>query len=109
MSDVLRILVAPLAWLASFSAIYGLHGLGCALRWPEVEISALSLSLFRAVLLGALLTALLLQLGLLQALRSRRFGAGSSFVRRTSVATGWTGLAATLWTLHPVAVTSSCG
>ena len=107
MSDVLRILAPPLVWLASFSAIYGLHGLGCALRWPEIEMPWLSL--FRWVLLAAWLAAFLAQIALLLALRSERFGSGSPFVRWTSIGTAWIGLAATLWTLHPVATTSSCG
>ena len=107
MIDVQRILAAPLAWLASFSAVYGLHGLGCALRWPEVAMPWFSL--FRGVLLAAWLAALLVQLALLVALRSDRFGSSSSFVRWTSIATGWVGLVAAFWTLHPVAATSSCG
>ena len=107
MTDLLRILVAPLAWLASFSAVYGLHGLGCALGWAEVELMAFSL--FRVALLAAWCVAILLQLGLLLALGSDRFGSASAFVRRTSVSLGGVGLIATLWTLHPVAVTSTCG
>ena len=51
MSDILRILVAPLAWLASFSAVYGIHGLACALGWPGIGLPGLSL--FRVVLLAA--------------------------------------------------------
>ena len=109
MIDVLRILAAPLAWLASFSAVYGLHGLGCALRWPE-EVAMPWFPPFRGVLLAAWIAALLVQLALLMALRSDRFGSSSSFVRWTSIATGWVGLVAALWTLQPVATTtSSCG
>ena len=105
MIDVLRILVAPLVWLAAFSGVYGLHGLGCVLGWTEVDV--LALSLFRTALLGAWGFAVLLQIGLLLALRFERFGSPSPFVRRTSVALGWVGLVATLWTLHPVALTST--
>ena len=107
MIELLRILVAPLVWLAAFSGVYGLHGLGCALRWSEVEV--LSLSLHRFFLLSAWFAAILVQIALLAALRSERFGSNSSFVHGTSVAMGWVGLVATLWTLHPVAVTSACG
>lgn len=106
MSDILRILIAPLVWLASFSAVYGIHGLACALGWPDVGLPGLSL--FRAVLLGAWLAAVGAQVALLLALRSGRFGSQSSFVRWTSIATAWVGLVATLWTLNPVALTSSC-
>lgn len=107
MSDVLRILVPPTVWLASFSAIYGLHGLGCALGWPEIELPLLSL--FRGLLLAAWIAAILAQIALVLALRSDRIGSGSPFVRWTSITTACVGLAATLWTLHPVAVISSCG
>lgn len=107
MIEILRILVAPLVWLAAFSGVYGLHGLGCALQWPQVEM--LSLSLYRFLLLAAWLAAILAQIALLAALRSERFGSSFPFIRWTSIATGWVGLVATLWTLHPVAVLSACG
>ena len=106
MIDVLRILVAPLVWLASFSGIYGLHGIACAGDWTEVEL--LGLSLFRVALIGAWAVAILVQIALLLALRSDRFGSRSAFARRTSVITGWVGLVATLWSLQPVVTTSSC-
>ena len=106
MIDLLRILIAPLAWLAAFSGVYGLHGLGCELAWPEVPLW--SLSLLRVALLAAWAAAVLVQIGLLLGLRSARFGSDSHFVRRTSVTLGWVGLIATLWTLQPVAATSTC-
>jgi len=105
--ELLRILVAPLVWLAAFSGVYGLHGLGCVLRWTELEV--LSLPLFRVVLVTAWFAATVLQAALLIMLHSQRFGSRLPFVRWTSVATAWVGLTATLWTLHPVAVASSCG
>lgn len=107
MTELLRILIAPLVWLAAFSGVYALHGLGCALGWPEVEV--LSLSVFRVVLVSAWLVAISFQVLLVVALHSQRFGSRSSFVRRTSLATAWVGLVTTLWTLHPVALVSSCG
>ena len=107
MIEVLRILAPPLVWLGSFSAIYSLHGLGCALGWPEVELALLSL--FRGILLAGWLAAFLAQVVLLLALRSERFGSHSPFVRWTSIGTAWVGLVAALWTLHPVATISPCG
>ena len=98
MRDVLRILAAPLLWLAAFSAVYALHGLACAGGWAEA----------RPVLLAAWGAAILAQGALLLALHARRTGASAPFARRVSLATGWTGLAATLWSLFPVAVTSAC-
>lgn len=107
MNDLARILVAPALWLASFSAIYGLHGLGCALRWPDTGLAGVSV--FRGALLAAWLTAVLVQIVLILALRSDCIGSGSAFTRWTSIATAWVGLTATLWTLYPVALISSCG
>lgn len=106
MIEVLRILVAPLVWLAAFSGIYGLHGIGCAMGWGEVEV--LWLSLFRLLLLAAWLVAIVAEIGILMLLRSERFGSHQSFVRSASVATGWVGLVATLWTLYPVTLMSAC-
>ena len=107
MTDVLRILIAPLVWLAAFSGVYGLHGIGCAMGWTEVEL--LTLSLFRVALLAAWGAAVVVEIALLAGLRSERFGSESPFVRGISVTLGWVGLVAALWTLHPVAVTSTCG
>ncbi|CUH11476.1 hypothetical protein JSE7799_00182 [Jannaschia seosinensis] len=106
MIDLLRILIAPLVWLAAFSGIYGLHGVGCAYGWSEITV--LSLSLFRVALLASWGATVLIQIGLLLALCSDRFGSGSLFVRRVSVTLGWVGLVAAIWTLHPVAILSSC-
>jgi len=105
--ELLRILLPLLVWLASFSAIYGLHGLGCALGWPEV--AWLGLSFFRWALLIAWLAAIVLQLLLLLAVGKWSFGPTSDFYRKVSLATVWSGLIATGWTLFPVAVSSTCG
>lgn len=106
MTDVLRILIGPLAWLASFSAVYGLQGLGCASGWGGIGIGAISL--FRLALLAAWFCAIAVQTVILSALFSRRFASASGFVRGVSKTTGWVGLVATLWSLFPVAVISSC-
>ena len=107
MRDLLRILLPLLVWLASFSAIYGLHGLGCALGWPEV--AWLGLSLFRWALLIAWFSAILLQLLLLLAVRKWPFSSDSDFYRKVNLVTAWSGLIATGWTLFPLAVSSTCG
>ncbi len=105
MTDLLRILIAPLVWLAAFSAIYGLHGVLCG---QAVTGTVMGLPLQRVALVAAYLLAILLQLGLLWALHSRRFGAPAGFARFVSRATGWTGLVATILSLLPVAVTTYC-
>ena len=78
MRELLRILLPLLVWLASFSAIYGLHGLGCALGWPEV--AWLGLSLFRWALLIAWLAAIVLQLLLLLTVGKWSFGPTTDFI-----------------------------
>lgn len=98
MSAILRIALPLTLWLAGFSAVYGLHGLVCSGGWPGG----------RPLLIAGGAAVLALQLALLLALRSQRFGDPAPFVRRTSLLLAIVGLAATLWTLIPVAVTSTC-
>lgn len=107
MKELVRILLPLLVWLASFSAIYGLHGLGCAFGWTEIALSGLSL--FRWTLLGAWLAAILVQLLLLLAVRKRLSGSTLDFYRVGNLATAWSGVTATGWTLFPLAVSSTCG
>ncbi len=106
MTDILRILIAPLTWLGSFSAVYGLHGAACAFGWAESSVSGISL--LRLVLSSAWLCAIALQVAILAGLHSRRFASPFRFVRGVSRMMGWVGLIATLWSLFPVAATSSC-
>ncbi len=106
MKDILRILIAPLVWLAAFSAVYGLHGLLCGHGLEDAELGEISLP--RVILATAYIVAVLLQLALLAALYSPRFASRSGFVRFVSRATAWVGLIATLWSLFPVIATSYC-
>lgn len=105
MKDLLRILVAPLAWLAAFSAVYGLHGVLCA---TGLDGSAPGPQGSRFALVLAFVLAVLLQVGLLVLLYSSRFGAAPGFVRVVSWTSGWVGLAATGWSLFPTLVASTC-
>ncbi|MEA5160301.1 hypothetical protein U5903_05875 [Cereibacter johrii] len=98
MSAILRIALPLTLWLAGFSAVYGLHGLVCSGGWPGG----------RLLLIAGGGAVLALQLGFLLALRSRRFGDPGRFVRGTSLLLAVVALVATLWTLIPVAVTSTC-
>jgi hypothetical protein len=102
MTDLLRILVSPLAWLASFSAIYGLQGLLCEIG-PN---GMFGLSWDRVILVAAFLLAVLMQLGLLALLNSARFP--PNFTRTVSRTSGWVGLMATIWTLIPILAVSTC-
>jgi len=105
-SDLLRILAAPVAWLAAFSAVYGLHGILCE-AGPAGTLLGLPA---KSALLGlAFGLAVLLQLALLALLHAPRFDPGPGFTRTLSRAGGWVGLVATLWTLFPTLATSTCG
>ncbi len=99
MTEVLRILIAPLVWLAAFSAVYGLHGVICG---QGIE------TMPRALLVGAFMLAIGLQAGVLAALYAPRFASPSPFVRFVSQATGWVGVVAAVWTLFPTVVTTYC-
>ena len=96
MTDVLRLFGPLVLWLGSFSAIYGLHAVLCVQGWD------------RSVLVGAWLLAVALQVGVLLALTTDRFGARPGFARWTSVALATVSLVAMVWTLSPIAVLGAC-
>lgn len=106
MTDLVRILLAPLVWLASFSAVYGLHGLICG---HGIDGQVLDLvSLPRALMVLAYVLAILIQVGLVWSLHAERFSSPSSFVGFVSRATGWLSLVAAVWTLLPTVTTTYC-
>jgi len=105
MTDILRISVPLTAWLASFSAVYGLHGLVCSERWLE---AGLGLAAGRAALVAAWIAATAVQVAFVLVLRSPRFVSSSPFIRRISLALAIAALVSTLWTLSPVAMTTTC-
>jgi len=107
MKDLSRILLSPVVWLASFSAVYALHGLVCQLDPGAPGLLGVSWS--RITLVVAFVLAALVQVGLLALLYSPRFGAAPGFARSVSRMSGWVGLVATVWTLFPTLVTSPCG
>ncbi len=94
-------LAGPMIWAITFSAVYGLHGIGCALAWPEVDLAFLSLH--RLAMLAAWGVGLL-ACGLLLAW----LPAGARMRVWLPRAGGWVGLGATFFTLFPVIVTTSC-
>ncbi|WP_426039799.1 hypothetical protein [Brevundimonas sp. DC300-4] len=106
MKDIIRILIAPLVWLASFSAVYGLHGLICGHGIDGMVFGLLSLP--RALMALAYGLAVLIQVGLVWGLQAERFSSSSPFVRFVSRATGWVGLVAVVWSLLPTVTTTYC-
>lgn len=107
MKDMVRILIGPTAWLAAFSAVYGLHGIACSFGWAEVELWGFSL--MRVALAAAWLASIVVLALILAGLYLPRFASRSSFVQSVSKLTGWVGLVATIWSLFPVVATSTCG
>lgn len=106
MSDLARIVSGFLLWLALFSAIYGLHGLGCMQSWSATALAGTSL--FRVALVTAAAVAVLMQIGVLWALQTAPLRSASPFVQSVST---WLALAAVVaqaWALFPVIVLSAC-
>lgn len=100
MRDLLRLSVPLTLWLALFSLIYGLHATLCATGAEGV--------LARAMLAAVWGIGVALQLGMLLALRSPRFGALSPTIRQASVALAATALFATVWSLFPALILPLC-
>jgi hypothetical protein len=95
------ILAGPTIWAIAFTLVYALHGAGCELGWARIELGFISLH--RVTMLVAWLVGIAAGAYLLVKLPT---GEGRSYwIPR---ATAWTGLAATVFTLFPVAVTSTC-
>jgi len=105
MRDILRLSLPLTLWLATFSGLYALHGLLCSSRFAQ---AATPDEAGRFLLTAAALLAVALQVALLLALRSGRWGAPSGFVRRTSLTLGLIALVATIWTSLPIAAVSHC-
>ncbi len=106
MSDVARIMAPMLVWLALFSGVYGLHGLGCGLGWEGVAIGGRSLH--RVALVAAWAASFALQAGLL-VLLSGPLQSPAPFARRISVGLATAALAAVAWSLFPAAFATYCG
>ncbi|MCL3883354.1 hypothetical protein [Marivita sp. GX14005] len=106
MMDILRLSLPLALWLASFSAVYGLHGLICSGKWASLGLTELSA---RAALLIATALAVAVQAALVFALRSPPFASPSPSLRRVSLTLAIVALIATGWTLFPAALMTMCG
>lgn len=105
MKDLARILLAPLVWLASFSAVYGLHGLICGHGLDGVAGGVDAARWLMALAYGL---AVLVQACLVWALHASPLAARGGFVGFVSRATAWVGLVAAIWTLLPTVTTTYC-
>lgn len=105
MMDLARILIAPLVWLALFSAVYGLQGIICGFG---VTGDVLGMPVARILLVGAFASAIAVQVALLWLLLRARFSSTSGFVNFVARTSGWVGVVAAVWTMLPVVFTTSC-
>jgi hypothetical protein len=105
MMDFLRIFTPLLVWLALFSGVYAVHGLGCGLGWDSVGLG--EWSLHRAALVGAWAGAIAVQAGTLY-LIAGPLQSPAAFARWLSLALAVSGVVAMVWSLFPVAVTTYC-
>ena len=99
MIEILRLSLPITLWLTGFSAVYGLQGLSCSRHWPT-EFDT------RPILIAAWGIAILVQMLSLFAVLYAR--STSNFVQTTAVMLAALALIATVFTLMPVLVTSSC-
>lgn len=106
MRDILRISVPITAWLAAFSAVYGLQGFLCSDHWGGGEWNGVAAG--RVLLVAAWGAVIAIQAALLLALRSPRFASPRPFVRWVSNLLAAVALVAAVWTLFPVVATSRC-
>ncbi len=94
-----HVLAGPALWALIFSLVYGLHGVFCAgPSGPEALTSAA-----RAGLVGVWLLGVVAFIPLL-----RQMPSGPGLEHWLPRAGAWTGLAATIFTLFPVFLTTSC-
>lgn len=103
MTWVARMLAGPVLWAALFSAVYGLHGLGCAWDWPARQTPLGPLHPLGMTLLW------LAGLAAHGALIVWNHSSGDGTPARLVRAGNWIGAVASAATLFPVIATSSCG
>lgn len=104
MIALLRAVAGLIVWALAFSAIYGLQGLVCGLRWQAVALGPLSLGRALLILLWLAFVALLSWMN--WRFWPRRKDSG--LLSRLAAATALIGLVATAYTGLPVVSTSVC-
>ncbi len=92
-------------WATGFSLVYALHGTGCARGWPEVALAGGVDQHAAALWAGWLAT---LAAGLILLLRMPRVSAEAGLRHWLPRAGALMGVGATLFTLLPVALATSC-
>lgn len=101
MNWLLKSLLGPGVWAATFTAVYALHGTGCALGWSEGATAPWTLhhgAMFAAWMAGILAGIFVI----------RMLPAGGGLQHRLPRAGAWIGLASTVFSLLPVLFASTC-
>lgn len=96
-------------WAGGFSALYGLHAIGCRAGWEEMDFAGLSLN--RWALIGVYLAHIAAGVALYLPLRTiagRWQGESARTMRRVAVALTLAALASTIWSGAPVLVLEGC-
>ena len=96
-----RALIGPGLWAVGFALVYGLHGLGCAQGWSTQEVAGMTLH--RLAMVGAWVGTLLACVLALMWLPS-----GPDPTRELPRIGALIGLGATIFTLLPLLVATSC-
>ncbi|WP_228242310.1 hypothetical protein [Porphyrobacter sp. GA68] len=102
MTALIKMVSGLIAWAVSFSVLYALHGLGCALGWTEQAVPGLTQARVVLLVTWILLIAAhgVLLVWLLRSCATQ--------MQRIGVAIGWIGLGATIVTGLPILAISSC-
>ena len=102
MSFLLRIGAGLLLWAVSFSTLYALQGISCALGWDMIALPAGSLSRWLLTIVW------LIFLALSGWLIRRAMGVQKGLERKLALSSAIIGFAAILITGSPVLLTSTC-
>jgi len=102
MIALLRLSAGLIGWAVAFCLIYALHGVGCAAGWEQAPV--LGGDRQRVVLIATWLACVAATVSVALYLMRRR----TTLLERAAVATGWTGVAATIVTFVPIVVVPSC-
>jgi len=101
MNWLAKSLLGPGIWAVTFSAVYALHGLGCAQGWSSdlAAPGALHFSVMLAAWLAGIAACVVLVV---------RLPAGGGLQYRLPRAGAWIGLGATVFSHLPVLFASTC-
>ena len=102
MKFLLRVSAGLLLWAASFSLLYALQGLSCALRWSHILMPVGTVSSWALVMTWGIFTLI----ASLFIRKANRLPAGLE--RQLALSSAIIGLVAIIVTGSPVLTTSSC-